>query len=139
MVLASVALLGAGQDTSALATGLHPLSGTTAQWLWALPLLPLLGFVLNGALAIIGAVRMGPADPSAPTSDGGPAADHGAAQGADAVTAQGRGALDADHSPAGRHRFAGLVSVIGPLVLIAAFALACAICADMIEIGRAHV
>jgi len=33
--------------------------------MWALPLLPLLGFVLNGLIAILGAARLGPADPSA--------------------------------------------------------------------------
>ena len=43
----------------------HPLSGTAASWMWALPLLPLLGFVLNGLIAILGAARVGPADPSA--------------------------------------------------------------------------
>jgi len=37
----------------------HPLSGTAAEYVWAIPLLPLAGFVINGALAVAGA-RLGP-------------------------------------------------------------------------------
>ena len=33
-------------------TGAHPLNGTAAQWLWAVPLLPFLGFLINGALSL---------------------------------------------------------------------------------------
>ena len=29
--------------------GSHPLAGTAAEWLWLIPLLPLLGFVINGS------------------------------------------------------------------------------------------
>jgi NADH-quinone oxidoreductase subunit L len=107
----------------------HPLSGTAADWVWALPLLPLLGFVLNGALAILGSAKVGPADPSAGGHDG-PDAAHGTS-GADSEAGAGHG--DAAHAaPPHRHPYAGLVSVIGPLVLIAAFALACMICVAMI-------
>ena len=42
----------------------HPLDGTAAEWLWALPLIPLLGFLVNGALAVVGAAHIGPADPA---------------------------------------------------------------------------
>ena len=43
----------------------HPLSGTAAEWLWLLPLLPLLGFVVNGVLSL-NSVRFGPGDPNTP-------------------------------------------------------------------------
>ena len=35
-----------------VAAATHPLSGTAAQWLWAVPLLPFLGFLINGALSL---------------------------------------------------------------------------------------
>ena len=50
---------------AAHAAGTHPLAGTAAEWLWLIPLLPLLGFVVNGLLSLIPAYRAGPADPSA--------------------------------------------------------------------------
>ncbi|MDQ6611301.1 MAG: NADH-quinone oxidoreductase subunit L [Gemmatimonadota bacterium] len=31
----------------------HPLAGTVAEWIWLLPLLPLLGALINGALALL--------------------------------------------------------------------------------------
>ena len=31
--------------------GTHPLAGTVAQWLWLVPILPLLGFVINNNTA----------------------------------------------------------------------------------------
>jgi NADH-quinone oxidoreductase subunit L len=106
----------------------HPLSGTAAGWVWALPLLPLLGFVLNGTLAILGSAKVGPADPSAGGHDG-----HDAAHGAPAGASEAGGGHDDVHAVVPqRHPYAGLVSVIGPLVLIAAFALACAICMAMV-------
>ncbi len=112
----------------------HPLQGTVAQWMWALPLLPLLGFALNGALAVLGAARIGPGDPSAegheahatpnvgnerePTGHAGdPEAGH----------------LEGGAAQAGPHRFAAAATVIGPLVLLAAFGLAVAIWAAMVQ------
>jgi NADH-quinone oxidoreductase subunit L len=85
------------------------LQGGVAQWLWLVPVLPLLGFVINGALSLIGAVRFGPADPSAAQHDT-PEAGHGASDHAQ------------DH-PATRHRFAGITSAVGPAVVVLAFAL----------------
>ena len=108
----------------------HPLSGTAARWMWALPLLPLLGFVLNGALAIFGAARLGPADPSAAGHDAGHDASHDAGHDAAHDDAAPAGHDDAAHPR--RHPYAGLASIIGPLVLIAAFGLACMMCAAMI-------
>ena len=101
------------------------LVGTAVDYLWLLPVLPLIGFVLNGLLSIIGSYKVGPADPSA--------SGHG--------TVGAHGATDAhahadDHHPPARHRFAALASVIGPSVLIAAFALAAAIWMAMRSAGE---
>ena len=87
----------------ALQAGAHPLSGTVAEYLWLLPLLPLLGFVLNGLLSISSAFHFGPTDPSASHGDG-----HGDAHAHDSNAG---GAHGDDHHPVARHRFAGLVSV----------------------------
>ena len=35
----------------------HPLDGTAARWLWLVPLLPLLGFAINGLLSIVAALQ----------------------------------------------------------------------------------
>ncbi|MBA3340306.1 MAG: NADH-quinone oxidoreductase subunit L [Gemmatimonadaceae bacterium] len=75
-----------------VASQAHPLSGTVAEWVWLLPVLPLLGFVINGGLALLGLRANGDARPAA-----------------------------------GRHTYAGIVSVVGPLVLVLSFALAVAI------------
>ena len=81
-------------DTARLSSAApHPLTGTAAEWMWALPLLPLLGFVLNGALSVIGAARIGPADPTIAGHE------HGHGESADHSDAHGA-------APA-RHRFAG--------------------------------
>jgi NADH-quinone oxidoreductase subunit L len=104
------------QDVASVA---HPLAGTVARWMWALPLLPLLGFVLNGALSIAGAYHAGPSDPSAHPRDA-----HSA--GADAAHDEAGGHEDAHHVVV-RHRFATLTSIIGPGVMVLAFGLAVAI------------
>ena len=44
-----LALLQAAAETA----GRHPLAGTAAEWMWALPMLPLAGFVINAALSIV--------------------------------------------------------------------------------------
>ncbi len=103
------------------ATTVHPLSGTVADWMWLLPLLPLLGFLINGLLAVVSVYRRGPADPGGELS-------HGHVAGHEAVhsdTAHAAG-HDAHHVPP-RHRFAGLASIVGPAVLFAAFGLAASI------------
>ena len=68
-----------------------PLVDTAARWTWALPLLPLLGFVLNGALALVSAYRPGPADPGADPHDAHPSAEktHEAYAGGHDVTGGG--------------------------------------------------
>ncbi|HEV7993479.1 MAG TPA: NADH-quinone oxidoreductase subunit L [Gemmatimonadaceae bacterium] len=110
--------------------GAHPLSGTVASLLWLLPLLPLLGFVLNGLLSLTSAFHFGPADPSASHDEG-----HGAEHAHDSNAG---GAHGDDHHPVARHRHAGLVSLIGPGVLIAAFGLALAIFLAMRGVGEMH-
>jgi hypothetical protein len=35
-------------QTAVAAASQHPLSGTVAEWVWLLPILPLAGFVING-------------------------------------------------------------------------------------------
>ncbi|HKW09381.1 MAG TPA: NADH-quinone oxidoreductase subunit L [Gemmatimonadaceae bacterium] len=97
----------------------HPLAGTVARWMWALPLLPLLGFVLNGALSIASAYHAGPADPVAQPHDDAHAS--GEESHLDAA-----GGHDDDYHRVVRHRFATLTSIIGPGVMVLAFALAVA-------------
>ncbi len=100
----------------------HPLSGTAAEWLWLLPLLPLLGFVINGLLSLNGA-RFGPGDPNTP----GHHPHSGAAADAPAIShAEQAGAAGDDHHAVKRHKWAGVVSIVGPGVLILSFGLAIA-------------
>ncbi|HJQ21802.1 MAG TPA: NADH-quinone oxidoreductase subunit L [Gemmatimonadaceae bacterium] len=102
------------------AAATHALSGTAAEWLWVVPLLPLLGFVLNGALSIVSATHLGPADPNvAHGADG-----HHAAH---AGTADAHGATADDHHVIARHPYAALTSIIGPAVLVLAFLLSAVI------------
>jgi NADH-quinone oxidoreductase subunit L len=100
----------------------HPLDGTAAEYVWAIPVLPLLGFVINGALSLISAGHPGPADPSAHDDHSSSLRDssHGDAE----ANAQDHGN---DHGHASAPRFGGLVSLVGPAVVAASFALAVAI------------
>ena len=100
----------------------HPLDGTAAEYVWAIPVLPLLGFAINGAISLFTAGHPGPADPSA-HDDHGDSAAHGS----------GSAASDADaHAEGGAPRFGGLVSFVGPAVVLASFALAVAIFVAML-------
>ncbi len=107
------------------AAGLHPLGGTVAELMWLLPLLPLLGFLINGFLALWPSWKKGPADPSA---------DHGHDAGGHAENTAGH---DDAHEPA-RHRFAGVATIVGPLVLALSFALAAAIFSTMLGHADLH-
>jgi len=89
----------------------HPLAGTVARLVWLLPVLPLLGFVINGLLSVVSSARIGPPDPDLAHDD------HTGASG--------------DHNHAGPHKYAGLVSIIGPAVLVLSFVLAWAIFSAM--------
>src|SRR5205807_6303406 len=94
-------------------------------WLWAIPLLPLLGFVINGLLSLVAAYHAGPADPSAAHGAAGPGESH------DHPTTGP--AHSAGHAV--RHRYAAITSVVGPLVLVASFGLAVATFLAMRGIG----
>ncbi len=95
----------------------HPLDGTAAEWLWLVPLLPLLGFVINGLLSIIAAYHPGPTDPSAAHAAHDEHAHH-------AHHADGHDSDDHAHHETPRHRFAAVTSIVGPGVLVLAFLLA---------------
>src|SRR6476620_6840026 len=86
-----------------IAAGSHPLNGTVAEWVWLLPILPFLGFLINGGISIFSDAH---ADAHA-VSD-----------------AETHGAHGDDHHAVRPHRYAGIVSIIGPLVLAASFVLA---------------
>src|SRR4051812_25986096 len=100
---------------------------TLAHWLWLLPILPLLGFVINGWLSLSGA-KLGPDDPNMPHPT-----EHDIY--AEASLESHREAPDAvgdDHHAVARHRWAGVVSIVGPGVLILSFLLAVAIFREML-------
>ncbi|HEV8362779.1 MAG TPA: NADH-quinone oxidoreductase subunit L [Gemmatimonadaceae bacterium] len=96
------------------ATQSHPLAGTVAQLIWLVPLLPLAGFVINGLLSLTSVAKLGPPDPYAYHE-----AHHGHEGHADEH--------HDDHHAQTKHRYARVVSIIGPLVLWAAFGLAVSI------------
>jgi NADH-quinone oxidoreductase subunit L len=97
-------------------------TGGALQWLWAVPLLPLLGFVINGLLSLVPATRLGPDDPSASHTD--------SHEQAGAAHVPSGGAHGDEHHPVARHRFAGIVSVVGPAVLVLSFLLSLVIFAQ---------
>ena len=90
--------------------------------MWALPLLPLLGFVLNGALVDLRRGTLGPADPSAAGHDDRRMTRRMTRTQRSRDAAQRATTMRPTPSAATVSR--GLVSIIGPLVLIAAFGLA---------------
>ncbi len=113
-------LLAALQAVQEVAAETHALSGTVADLIWLVPILPLLGFVINGVLSLTSVSKVGPADPHAfHEGHGAHSAEHAGEHG--------------DHGDHGtpRHRYATLVSIIGPAVLWASFALAVAIVAAL--------
>jgi len=114
--------------------GAHPLAATIARLVWLLPLLPLLGFLINGALAMLGAAKIGPADPSEGHHSEGHGNGHGGVHGHEHDDAHDH----ADHGHPPRHKFAGIVSLVGPGVLVAAFLLASAIFFAMRGVEMEH-
>src|SRR5687768_2727832 len=94
------------QAADAMETAGHPLAGTVAEYMWLLPLLPLLGFVLNGLLSLLSAYRAGPADPGLSHGDAHVVvAGHDAhAVDAHAHDTNAGGAHGDDHHPVVRHR-----------------------------------
>jgi NADH-quinone oxidoreductase subunit L len=108
----------------------HVAAGTAVEWLWAVPLLPLLGFVINGALSLTSATTFGAADPSTEHGDA-----HGDASAHPAPGQEAGGAHGDDHHPVARHRFATLTSIVGPAVLVLAFVLSAVIFWDYKQSG----
>ncbi len=108
----------------------HPLSGTVAEYVWLLPVLPLIGFVINGLLSLNSA-HFGPSDPNTPAHH---PHSEGAAEAPAISHAEETGAVGDDHHAVKRHRFAGIVSIVGPGVLILAFALAVMIWQAMVGV-----
>src|SRR3954462_12049631 len=115
---------------AANAAATHPLANTPAAWLWAIPLLPLAGFVINGVLSLIPAYHAGPADPTL----------HGHGHGDDHALAgeQGAHAHGDDHHPVAAHKYAGIASIVGPLVLAGSFVLALMAFFAMRGVGEMH-
>ncbi|HEX6250644.1 MAG TPA: hypothetical protein VFZ56_04340, partial [Gemmatimonadaceae bacterium] len=110
----------------------HALNGTAAEWLWLVPLLPLLGFAINGGLALWSRYVPGPADPDEHHGEPGHvgALTAGDAHAVAAVSPEPIGDdREKGHEahPPGKHRYAGLVSIVGPAVLGLSFLLTVAI------------
>ncbi|HET9424241.1 MAG TPA: NADH-quinone oxidoreductase subunit L [Gemmatimonadaceae bacterium] len=127
---------------AAHAAGSHPLAGTAAEWLWLIPLLPLLGFVINGLLSLIPAYHAGPSDPSADShshshSDGNGDGNGNGNDHADHAD-HAHGAHGDDHHPVTVHKYAGITSIVGPLVLAGSFVLALMAFLAMRGAGEVH-
>src|SRR5688500_10116847 len=102
----------------------HPLAGSAAEWVWLLPVLPLLGFIINGALALGSAYRPGPAEPDMGHY-------HAHDDAASISHAETAGTHGDDHHAVKPHRYAPIVSIVGPLVLGLSFVLALVIFSAM--------
>jgi len=133
---------------AAEAAGVHPLTGTAAEWLWLVIALPLAGAIVNGILALITEWHPGPFDPD-PVHTGEHAvppsptlverAEHAAprlmtiveghapqpqAGPSDHGDHHDAGDEAGSHAPPARHPFLALVTVVGTGVVAAAFAIA---------------
>ncbi|MEP6509118.1 MAG: NADH-quinone oxidoreductase subunit L [Gemmatimonadales bacterium] len=101
-----------------IAATAHPLAGTVAEWVWLLPILPFIGFLINGGISLFSAARIGPDDPDMGHG-------HDSSSNAPEISdAEEHGAHGDDHHAVKPHRYAGIVSTVGPLVLGASFILA---------------
>jgi NADH-quinone oxidoreductase subunit L len=108
------AALQAAQD----AASTHALAGTVAEWIWLVPALPLLGFLINGIASLKSVSKVGPVDPYA-HHDAHGHGEHGGGHD------DHPGHDDAHH--AAPHPKARLASIVGPMVLWAAFGLSASI------------
>lgn len=121
----------------------HPLADTVARFAWLIPVLPLLGFALNGFLSLRAAGKPGPADPSAAGHGHGHDITTGGLGGSGDTGHGGTGGHGAhddhgdDHHVPARHPAAGLVSIIGPAVLALSFGVALAVFFAMRAAGEA--
>jgi NADH-quinone oxidoreductase subunit L len=107
--------------------GAHPLSGTVAEWVWLLPILPLIGFLINGAISLFSVYRPGPKNPDMASH----ASHDEHSEAALTEDAEHGGAHGDDHHAVKPHRYAGIVSIVGPLVLAISFVLAWMIFSEM--------
>ncbi|MDQ6736303.1 MAG: NADH-quinone oxidoreductase subunit L [Gemmatimonadota bacterium] len=96
----------------------HPLAGTIAAWMWLLPVLPLLGFVINGALSVLGSGKVGPSDPDL---------GHDQHDTSTVAAEQSPHAVGDDTHAHVEPKFRSLVSIVGSGVLLLSFVLAAAI------------
>jgi len=108
----------------AAAAGVHPLAGTAAEWIWLVPILPLIGFLINGLLSLTSVARVGPSNPT--THHAHHEGDHGHGDHGHGDHGHAAHGHDDHHAPP-RHRYAGIVSLVGPAVLAASFLLTAAI------------
>jgi len=113
------------QEATTLA---HPLSGSIAELVWLVPVLPLIGFLINGWLSLSAAAPIGPKDPSAAGHDA-----HGQEHG---QQHDAHGAHGDDHHTVARHKYAGIVSIVGPGVLALSFGLSVAIFMAMLGVSH---
>src|SRR5688500_1184091 len=104
-----------GLPVQEVAGAAHPLAGTIANLVWLVPVLPFIGFLVNGMLSLLPATHMGPADPSA--------AGHRHEHAGEAHADHGHD----NHHHVARHPYHRIVSLVGPAVLGIAFALTVAI------------
>jgi NADH-quinone oxidoreductase subunit L len=102
------------QAAQEVASETHALSGTIAEWIWLVPVLPLLGFIVNGVISLTSVSKLGPVDPHA---------FHEAQHGHEAHASDH---ANSQHEPA-RHRYATTVSIVGTAVLWLAFGLSAGI------------
>ncbi|HYS68765.1 MAG TPA: NADH-quinone oxidoreductase subunit L, partial [Gemmatimonadaceae bacterium] len=116
------------QTVVAASSSVHPLSGTIAEWVWLLPILPLAGFVINGLLSLNSA-HFGPSDPGTTEHH---AHSEGATEALSVSHGEEGGESGDDDHPVKRHRWATLTSIVGPGVLILSFILAVAIWQAMV-------
>src|SRR6185437_15817959 len=115
------------QDLAAV--DVHPLAATAARFVGLLPLLPLAGFLVNGALSLASSYTRGPADPSAGGAHGAPDA-HGS------TASEPAGAHGDDHGEVARNPYAAVTTLIGTLMPALSFALAVAIFLAMASAGE---
>jgi NADH-quinone oxidoreductase subunit L len=116
------------QDLAAV--DVHPLAATAARFVGLLPLLPLAGFLVNGALSLASSYTRGPADPSASGAHG--AEDVNEGSGPEHAAAHG------DEHVVARYPHVALMSVLGPLMPALSFALTVAIFLGMLSVGDVH-
>src|SRR5262245_28915135 len=116
-----------------VAAATHPLAGTAAKWLWLVPILPLLGFLINGVLSLAAAFKLGVADPSAAHGDG-----HDGHEVAHAHDEDHEAGHDEEPHAMHRHRFAAITSIVGPAVLILSFIVAASIWVAVRGAGEMH-